>query len=113
MSRFLASIAVLATIVVLSLPVRADAASRPDGARNAEVVQLSAARRHYRYYRRWYAPRYYYGGYPYYGRRYGYYGGYPYFGYGGPRFYVGYPAFGYGPYYGYGYYGRPYFAPWW
>jgi hypothetical protein len=74
MTRIFTALAVFGTLVMLSLPATAGAANRPDGIRNAEQTNVSAARRHYRRYyrhhRRYVRP--YYGG-PYYGYGYGYY----------------------------------------
>src|SRR5262245_387037 len=96
MSKILASCAALAVTALLAWPVPTKAEQpRADGLRNASDIEVSSARRRYRYYpaRRYgyYGPRY-----NYYGPRYGYYGGY----YGGPYY-------AYAPYY------RPYRpAPW-
>ncbi len=91
MSKILSGLAVLAALVVLSLPAPASAAERrADGVRNFEQFEFSAHRRRYRHHaRRYYAPG-------------------PYWGWGGPRPYYGY-AYPYPRVYYYP--GRPW--PWW
>ncbi|MBI4275676.1 MAG: hypothetical protein HY659_13355 [Rhizobiales bacterium] len=72
MTRIIILLAALVTGAVLAFSVPADAAQRKaDGFRNAEQIDVSAHRRHYRYYR--YHPRYYYGPRFYYGAPYPYY----------------------------------------
>lgn len=94
MSKILAGLAVLAALVVLSLPALASAAERrADGVRNVEEFEFSSHRRRYRHrhhVRPYYAPG-------------------PYWGWWGPR-----------PYYGYTYPGprvyvrpAPWVWPWW
>ena len=92
MSKILAGLAVLAALVVLSLPAPASATTRTDGIRNADPVDVSSARRKKRRYpRRYYAPG------PYWGWG---WGPWPYYGYSYP-----YPRVYYRP--------APWVWPWW
>jgi hypothetical protein len=72
MNKMLATCAALAVATVLALPDTAAAAQRPDGFRNSDLIEVSAARRHRRvyryrhwgppppyYYRPYYRPYYY------------------------------------------------------
>jgi hypothetical protein len=91
MSKILAGLAVLAALVVLSLPVPASAAVRTDGIRTVDQTDVSSAKRKKRrHVRRYYAPG------PYWGWG---WGPWPYYGYSYPS-----PRIYYDP-------GRPW--PWW
>jgi hypothetical protein len=93
MSKILAGLAVLAAIVILSLPAPASAAERrADGVRNVEQFEFSSHRRRYRH--RHHVRRYYGPG--------------PYWGWRGPRPYYGH-AYPYPRYY----YRAPWPWPWW
>jgi hypothetical protein len=83
MSRIIVLLAAVATGAVLTFAVPAVAKPKADGFRNAQLTDVSAARRHYYYrhygfYPRFY-PRYYYGPSFYYGYSYGYPYAYPYY----------------------------------
>ena len=102
MRKLLLTFAALAFTSVLAMPGPAEARQRADGLYKAEEMEFSAHRRRYkhRHVRRYYAPRYgyyaprrYYGGYPYYRPW-----GYPAYGYGyyGPRVGIGIGPFGFG-----------------
>lgn len=91
MTKLLASAAAIGVAALISIG-SANAApqqDRADGIRNADQIEVSSARRHYRHYRtyRHYGPRY---------------------GYAGPRYYrpYFYDSYAYSPYYS-----RPYYRP--
>ena len=96
MSKMIIGLAAIGTAAMLALPAPAVAKDRPaDGVRNADQLEVSAARKR-RHVRRHYAPRYSY----YRPQRYSYYRPYyePYYAYGySPYYYRSGPHLGIGP----------------